>query len=135
MLEAKHGVSAKNDAMKWWRSKNKRLLASMARLTLAEAYDAFDAMIASMCPSSEPAIETATANAVITIDETDSITRASIELSVGAMDSEVVATTGGGPTISVGIVLLPAGVLLQFVILSRVVLLQMGLLSTIQILL
>ena len=91
-------ICKQKKTMTWWRGKNKRLIASMARLPLTEACDVFDAMIASMGPSSEPPIEAATANAVITIDETDRITGAPIELAVGAMDSEAVATAGEGPT-------------------------------------
>ena len=78
MLEQKHGVTSTNSSMAYWRRRKKRLIAAMARQELVEACDTFDAMIESMGP------------AVITIDET-------IELSVGAHESDAVATTGDGP--------------------------------------
>ena len=80
MLEAEHGVSAKVSTIKYWRGREsiKEHIASMARVQLSDALDTYDAMIDSMDP------------AVITIDET-------IELSVGANDSDVAATTGDGP--------------------------------------
>ena len=82
MLEEKHGVSAKNGTMKWWRGRNKRLLASMARQSLLDACDAYDALIASMGPSSEPPIE------VDTIEDTDMTIPAPSELAVGVMDND-----------------------------------------------
>ena len=53
-------------------------------LPLHEACDAYDALFG---PSSEAHIETATVDAVIAIDDTDSTIPAAIELAVGAMDS------------------------------------------------
>ena len=80
MLEAEHGVSAAVSTMRYWRGREsiKEHIASMARKQLSDALDTYDAMIDSMGP------------AVITIDEP-------IELSVGANDSDVAATTGDGP--------------------------------------
>ena len=75
----------------------------MARQSLAEACDDYDALIAPMGPSSEPPIEAATSPPVITVNQTDSIIGAPIELAAGAMDNEAVATTGDGPTIRVAI--------------------------------
>ena len=66
--------------MAGWRRRRKRLLATMARQSLAGACDVYNAMIASM------------GTEMILIDET-------IGLAVGAMDSEAVDTTGDGPII------------------------------------
>ena len=86
MLEAEHGVSAAVSTVRYWRGREsiKQHIASMARLHLSDALDTYDAMIDSMGP------------AVITIDET-------IELSVGANESDAVATTGDGPITEVAI--------------------------------
>ena len=66
--------------MAGWRRRRKRLLATMARQSLAEACDVYDAMVASMGPE------------VILTEET-------IGLAVGDMDSEAVDTTGDGAII------------------------------------
>jgi len=79
MLESEHGVSAAVSNMRYWRDRKsiKQHIASMARLQLSDTLDTYDAMIDSMGP------------AVITIDEP-------IDLSVGANDTDVAATTGDG---------------------------------------
>ena len=84
MLETTHAVSAQTRTMQWWRDTNLPVSTPMADLPLNEAMDAYDALFG---PSSEAPIETATADAVIAIDDTDSTIPAAVELAAGAMDS------------------------------------------------
>ena len=69
MLEENHCVSAKTVNMKWWGNGNRRLIVTMARQSLAETCDVYDATIAHM------------GTEVMPIDE-------NIGLALGAMNSE-----------------------------------------------
>lgn len=84
MLEETHGAPATNRTMTWWRARNKPVKSTpCADLQLNEACDAYDTLFG---PSSEAPLEAATANAVVSIDDTDSTIPARIELAVGNMD-------------------------------------------------
>jgi hypothetical protein len=88
-LEAAYGVSCKNSTMAWWRGKVRRAAAATARISLHEACDAYDAMIASMDPSSGPTHLPAPPT-VIAIDGKDDAIEASSEPVHGAMEIVVV---------------------------------------------
>ena len=86
VLEEAHGVSSTNFSMAAWRRRNKRVL-------LHEACDAYDAMIPSMDPNSEPPIA---------IDEEVAVGGSMVECAITVVESIGTTVDRGGGRIADG---------------------------------